>query len=114
MFVGYYYHDMPTPIEALVNHGYTVVNTLAFSWSVATNVWATAMIAYKAWYVLLIRQFPWNVAQSTYHCLDRQQRKELKRYLVRSSLAVHEVLMLLVDLGVIYTFFMVRASSINA
>ena len=76
MFVGYYYHNMPTPIGALVNCGYTVVNTLTFLWSAATNVWATAMIAYKAWYVLLIQQFPWNVAQSTYHCLDRQQRKE--------------------------------------
>ncbi len=49
MFVGFYYH-VPPSVEILVKH-HDIVNAFSFSWSAATNVWATAMIAYKAWYV---------------------------------------------------------------
>ena len=52
MFVGFYYHHLPAPVEVLVRHS-TIVNAFAFSWSAATNVWATMMVAYKAWYVLV-------------------------------------------------------------
>ncbi|PIL33684.1 hypothetical protein GSI_04308 [Ganoderma sinense ZZ0214-1] len=83
MFVGFYYRHLPAPVEVLVKHS-TIVNALAFSWSAATNVWATAMISYKAWV----------------------QRRDLKRHLGSTGLAVHDVLMLLVDFGVIYTVFM--------
>ncbi|KAI1786320.1 hypothetical protein LXA43DRAFT_1065164 [Ganoderma leucocontextum] len=83
MFVGFFYHHLPAPVEVLVKH-HTVVNALAFSWSAAMNVWATAMVAYKAWL----------------------QRRDLKRHLGSTGLAVHDVLIILVDFGVIYTIFM--------
>ncbi|TBU27851.1 hypothetical protein BD311DRAFT_759427 [Dichomitus squalens] len=95
MFVGFYYDHLPAPVEVLVHHS-TIVNAFAFSWSAATNVWATAMVAYKAWL----------------------QRRDLRRHLGSTGLAVHDVLMLLVDLGIIYTVFMllnviVLAPSLN-
>ena len=51
MFVGFYY-PVPASIQLLVDH-HEILNAFAFSWSAATNVWATTMIAYKAWYALL-------------------------------------------------------------
>ncbi|PIL33695.1 hypothetical protein GSI_04320 [Ganoderma sinense ZZ0214-1] len=85
MSVGLYYQNqsLPAPIEALVEHA-AAVNALAFSWSAAMNVWATAMISVKAWL----------------------QRRDLKRHLGSTGLAVHDALMLLADFGVIYTVFM--------
>ena len=60
MFVGFYYHHLPAPVEVLVKH-HTIANALAFSWSAATNVWATTMVAYKAWCVYhLIPRFAWE------------------------------------------------------
>ena len=49
MFVGFYY-DVPAPVLTLVEHN-TIMNAFAFSWSAATNVWATTMVAQKAWCV---------------------------------------------------------------
>ena len=50
MFVGFYYPGVPPSVKVLVRHS-EIVNAFSFSWSAATNVWATAMIAYKAWFV---------------------------------------------------------------
>ena len=47
MFVGFYY-PVPPAVQTLVDHN-VIVNDLSFSWSAATNIWATAMIGYKAW-----------------------------------------------------------------
>ena len=112
MFVGLNYRHLPAPVETLVKH-HTIVNTFAFSWSAATNVWATAMIAVKAWCVLFIRRLVWDATECNCRLSDRLQRRELKRHLGSSGLAVHDVLMLLVDFGVIYTIFMVRFSSVS-
>ena len=49
MFVGFYY-DVPPAVLTLVEHN-VIMNAFAFSWSAATNVWATAMVAFKAWCV---------------------------------------------------------------
>ena len=49
MFVGFYYR-VPPSVDVLTKHN-DIVNAFSFSWSAATNVWATGMIAYKAWYV---------------------------------------------------------------
>ena len=59
MFVGFYY-PVPAPVLTLVMHN-TIMNAFAFSWSAATNVWATTMVAYKAWCVYhLIPWFAWE------------------------------------------------------
>ncbi len=47
MFVGFYY-PVPPAVQTLVDHN-VIMNAFAFSWSAATNVWATAMITRKAW-----------------------------------------------------------------
>ena len=49
MFVGFYYPVPPAVFRLVIHHD--IMNAFAFSWSAATNVWATAMIAYKAWCV---------------------------------------------------------------
>ncbi|TFK90272.1 hypothetical protein K466DRAFT_395180 [Polyporus arcularius HHB13444] len=84
MFVGFYY-PVPPAVQTLVDHN-VIMNAFAFSWSAATNVWATAMIARKAWL----------------------QRRDIRRHLRTNSTgsAVQRILMFLVDLGIIYTAFM--------
>ncbi|RPD57863.1 hypothetical protein L226DRAFT_540174 [Lentinus tigrinus ALCF2SS1-7] len=84
MFVGFYY-PVPPPVQTLVDHS-VIMNAFAFSWSAATNVWATVMIARKAWL----------------------QRRDIRRHLHTNSTgsAVQRILMFLVDLGIIYTAFM--------
>lgn len=47
MFVGFYF-PVPPPVKTLAHHS-VIMNAFAFSWSAATNVWATAMVARKAW-----------------------------------------------------------------
>ncbi|KAI0740870.1 hypothetical protein C8Q76DRAFT_765465 [Earliella scabrosa] len=86
MFVGFYYPGVPPSVKLLVRHS-EIVNAFSFSWSAATNVWATAMIAYKAW-------------------LQRRSIDHHLRSRTSTSTAVQKVLMLLVDLGIVYTIFM--------
>lgn len=103
MFVGFYYQRVPDAIQTLVDHS-EVVNAFSFSWSAATNVWATSMIAYKAWYVASAFRMVLDA-----HALlpIRLQRRDLGRYISSTGMAVQNVFTLMVDVGIIYTIFMV-------
>ncbi|KAI0319497.1 hypothetical protein OF83DRAFT_1281910 [Amylostereum chailletii] len=79
---------IPASFQPLIHHSANVaINALSFSLSVVANIWATAMIAYKAW----------------------QHRHDVRLYLnkqVRKS-AVEAVFLLLVESGVLYAAFWV-------
>ncbi|KAI0319493.1 hypothetical protein OF83DRAFT_784842 [Amylostereum chailletii] len=46
---------IPASFQPLIHHSANVaINALSFSLSVVANIWATAMIAYKAWLVAVL------------------------------------------------------------
>ena len=110
MFVGFYYPGVPPSVKVLVRHS-EIVNAFSFSWSAATNVWATAMIAYKAWFVPFLLVCAANYSVLIVPLVNgRLQRRSIDHHLrsrTSTSTAVQKVLMLLVDLGIVYTIFMV-------
>lgn len=69
---------------------------LLFSW--ITNLWATALISYKAWYVQLMQR------SAGFISAPRQHRRLVKRNLNGKSVGSRtgKYLMLFVDSGIIY------------
>ena len=70
--------------------------------SLSTNLWATLLVGYKAWYVVGLRNFLRSVTRSlTVMLSGRKSRRRLKGYLVAGS-PTEKLFALLIESGAVY------------
>ena len=67
--------------------------------SLSTNILATLLVGYKAWYVVM--QAEYNFSELLITILSRQWRRHLKGYIVSGS-RVEKLLALLIESGAAY------------